>query len=332
MTPSASQPFKNLTPDCIMDAVESVGLRSDGRLQALNSFENRVYQIGIEDGPPVVAKFYRPRRWSDAAILEEHAFCIELARDEIPVVAPLDIAAGHTLSSMHGYRFALFPKRPGRAPELDDDATLEWLGRFIARIHASGERTMFSERPSLDVDTYGTTPLAYLLRGRIVPPTLKDAYDAAGRLALERARGCFESIGGYRRLRLHADCHAGNILWTDAGPHFVDFDDCRMGAAIQDLWMLLSGDRAAMTRQLASIARGYRMFRPFPAHELGLVEALRTLRIIHYSAWLAQRFRDPAFPAAFPWFGTERYWQDQILALKEQIAAMDEPALELERD
>ena len=321
------RPFQDLTPDRIMDAVESTGMRCDGRLTALNSFENRVYQIGIEDAAPVVAKFYRPRRWSDAAIGEEHAFCAELAAAEIPVVAPLALAAGRTLATAHGFRFALFPKRPGRAPELDDEDTIEWLGRFIARIHAVGAGTRFARRPRIGVESYGEASLALLLKRDLVPAELRAAYASAANHALERVRARYADAGAVQEIRLHADCHAGNILWTPDGPHFVDLDDCRMGPAIQDLWMLLSGDRAAMERQLAAVVRGYRLFRDFDVRELWLIEPLRTLRIIHHSAWLAERWHDPAFPIAFPWFGTERYWQDQILALKEQLAAMDEQPL-----
>jgi Ser/Thr protein kinase RdoA (MazF antagonist) len=321
-------PFATLTPDRIMDCVESAGLRCDGRLSALNSFENRVYQVGVEDAPPVVVKFYRPGRWSDAAIGEEHAYCLELAAAEIPVVAPMALANGATLAHACGFRFALYPKRAGRAPELDDDETLEWLGRFIARIHVVGKRKPFAHRPSVDPRSYGEAPLAALLAGGFLPESLRAAYEAAARHALERVRARFAQAQGVKRLRLHADCHAGNILWSD-GPHFVDFDDCRTGPAIQDLWMLLSGDRAAMTRQLLTVVEGYRMFAQLDRTELLLIEPLRTLRLIHYAGWLAERWSDPAFPAAFPWFGTERYWQDQILALKEQIAAMDEAPLEL---
>jgi Ser/Thr protein kinase RdoA (MazF antagonist) len=324
------RPFQDLTPDRIMDAVESTGLRCDGRLSALNSFENRVYQVGIEAAAPVIAKFYRPGRWSERAIGEEHAFCIELAGAEIPVVAPLDLGAGRTLASAHGFRFALYPKCPGRAPELDDDATLEWLGRFVARIHVFGQRTAFVHRPHIGIESYGDSPLALLLKADLLPDKLCQAYSAAASHALQRVRARYADAGKIAQIRLHADCHAGNILWTQDGPHFVDFDDCRMGPAIQDLWMLLSGDRTSMTRQLAAVIEGYRMFRDFNAAELWLIEPLRTLRMIHHSAWLTERWQDPAFPVAFPWFGTERYWQDQILALKEQIAALDEPPLPLD--
>lgn len=320
-------PFQHLVPERILDAIDGAGWRCDGRLTALNSFENRVYQVGIEDDAPIVVKFYRPNRWRNEAIAEEHAFSLELVADEIPVVAPLACADGRTLIEDGEFRFAVFPKKPGRAPELDDESTLEWLGRFIARIHVVGSRSEFLHRPRVDVRSFGEQPLSALLRGSLLPASLRSQYEAAARHALERVRQAFAQAGDVASIRLHADCHAGNILWTPEGPHFVDFDDCRMGPAIQDLWMLLSGDRAAMTRQLGVVLDGYTMFREIDPREFLLIEPLRTLRIIHYAAWLAERWHDPAFPAAFPWFGSERYWQDQVLALKEQMATMDEPPL-----
>lgn len=327
MNTADSPPFAGLTPDCILDALESVGFRSDGRLLALNSYENRVYQIGMEEGPPVVAKFYRPGRWTNAAILEEHVFVRELAGREIPVVAALPLARGGTLHELSGFRFAVFPKRGGRAPELEDRATLEWMGRFIGRIHAIGILDVYCERPVLDIASFGEEPRDYLLSRGFIPVDLAEAWRSVVAQALDGVRRCFERAGDVRKLRLHGDCHAGNVLWTDDGPHFVDFDDSRMGPAVQDLWMLLSGDRTSMTRQLADILVGYESFFDFDPRELHLVEALRTLRLIHYSAWLARRWDDPAFPAAFPWFNTQRYWQDRILELREQIALMDEPPL-----
>lgn len=332
MTEVAPAPFGTLTPDQILDAVESVGLRPDGRLMALNSYENRVYQIGLqcEDSPAppfVVAKFYRPARWSDEAIREEHAFVADLARREIPVVAPLALSEGATLHHHGGFRFALFPRRGGRAPELGDSDTLEWIGRFLGRIHAVGATADFSARPELNITTFGEEPAAYLKSSGLVPADLVPAYESVLAQALEGVRRCYERAGDVRRLRLHGDCHAGNILWTDDGPHFVDFDDCRMGPAIQDLWMLLSGERQERVRQLADVLAGYEVFCEFDSRELFIEEALRTLRLIHYSAWLARRWDDPAFPVAFPWFNTQRYWQDRILELREQIAQMDEPPL-----
>jgi len=319
-------PYSGLTPDRALDALASVGLVPDGRLLSLNSYENRVYQSWMEEGPPVVAKFYRPARWSDAQILEEHAFSRELAEREIPVVAPLAVG-GATLHAYEGFRFAVFPRRGGRAPELEDAKTLEWIGRFVGRIHAVGAARAFSERPALDIESFGVEPREWLLASGLIPADLLEAWRSATALALEGVCRCYERAGEVKPICLHGDCHGGNVLWTDAGPHFVDFDDCRSGPAVQDLWMLLSGDRGSMERQLGHVLAGYDDFSAFDPRELLLVEAMRTLRLIHYSAWIARRWDDPAFPAAFPWFGTQRYWQDRILELREQIAAMEEEPL-----
>jgi Ser/Thr protein kinase RdoA (MazF antagonist) len=331
LSSSPEAPFSRLTPDFVLDALASVGLLGDGRLLALNSYENRVYQVGMEEGPPLVTKFYRPDRWSNAAIEEEHAFVRELADQEIPAVPALPLADGTTLHTYQDFRFAVFPRRGGRAPELDDPETLEWLGRFIGRIHAVGAAGSFVERPTLGIASFGEEPRDYLLNHDFLPPELADVYRGVADQALEGVRRCFERAGDVQTLRLHGDCHAGNVLWTEQGaergPHFVDFDDSRMGPAVQDLWMLLSGERPDMTRQLSDLLEGYRCFRDFDLRELHLVEALRTLRLIHYAAWLARRWHDPASPAAFPWFNTQRYWQDRILELREQIALMDEPPL-----
>ena len=326
ITTAAPRDFSTLPPDCVLNALESVGFRSDGRLLALNSYENRVYQVGMDEGAPLVAKFYRPGRWTDAAILEEHAFVQELAEREIPVVPAL-APEGTTLHVFEGFRFAVFPKHGGRAPELEDPDTLEWMGRFLGRIHAVGALKPFRERPVLDIASFGEHPRDYLLAHAFIPADLDAAYRSAVNQALAGVRHCFARAGEVRALRLHGDCHAGNVLWTDDGPHFVDFDDSRMGPAVQDLWMLLSGERPERVRQLADVLAGYEDFCDFDVRELHLVEALRTLRLIHYAAWLAQRRDDPAFRQAFPWFNTQRYWQDRILELREQIALMDEPPL-----
>ena len=318
--------FSRLGPDCVLDALDSIGLRGDGRLLALNSYENRVYQVGIEDSLPLVVKFYRPARWSDAAILEEHAFVAELVEREIQVVPALTVN-GSTLHQFDGFRFAVFERHGGRAPELGDPATLEWIGRFIGRIHAVGAIKPYAERPALNPDTFGIEPRDYLLANDFIPPELLSAYSSVVDQALAGVRHCYERAGETAQLRLHGDCHSGNVLWTDAGPHFVDFDDSRMGPAIQDLWMMLSGERGEQVRQLGDLLAGYEDFCDFEPRELYLVEALRTLRLIHYSAWLARRWDDPAFPVAFPWFNTQRYWQDRILELREQVALMDEPPL-----
>jgi Ser/Thr protein kinase RdoA (MazF antagonist) len=321
-------PYATLTPDRILDALDRVGVRGDGRLLALNSYENRVYLVHCDDAAPVVVKFYRPGRWTDAQIAEEHTFVAELVEREIPAVAALALN-GSTLHHDEELRFAVYPRRGGRTPELDDPDTLTWLGRFIGRIHAVGAQRPFLHRPALDIATFGDEPRAYLLANGFIPGDLREAYETVSDMALAAVRHCFERAGAFAPLRLHGDCHASNVLWTADGPHFVDFDDARMGPAIQDLWMLLSGDRAAMTRQLADTLAGYEDFASLDRRELHLVEALRTLRLVHYAAWIARRWDDPAFPAAFPWFNTHRYWQDRILELREQVAAMDEPPLEV---
>lgn len=318
--------FYALSPDTVLDALDGIGLRGDGRLLALNSYENRVYQVGMEEGAPVVAKFYRPERWSDAAILEEHGFAMALNEREIPVVPPM-LIAGTTLHHHQGFRFAVFRRQGGRAPELDAPGTLEWIGRFLGRIHALGATEAFAERPALDVQSFGEQPRDWLLNSGVIPAELRDSWAAISGQALDGIRRCYERAGKVELIRLHGDCHPGNLLWTDAGPHFVDFDDSRMGPALQDLWMLLSGERGDMSRQLADLLAGYEEFRDFDPRELYLLEALRTLRLLHYSAWLAQRWEDPAFPAAFPWFDSPRYWQDRILELREQVALMDEEPL-----
>ena len=319
--------FSDLTPDLILDAMESLSLRCDGRMLALNSYENRVYQIGIEDSSPLVVKFYRPDRWTDSAILEEHAFVSELVEREIPVVPALSIN-DKTLHSFNSFRFSVFAKHGGRAPELENRDTLEWMGRFLGRIHAIGTLKPFQHRPTLNISNFGEKPYVWLLSNNFIPEDILAAYRSVVEQALEGVKHCYERAGSdLTMLRLHGDCHAGNVLWTDDGPHFVDFDDSRMGPAIQDLWMLLSGERQDMVRQLGDVLAGYEDFHDFNPRELHLIEALRTLRLIHYSAWLAQRWDDPAFKQAFPWFNTQRYWQDRILELREQIALMQEPPL-----
>jgi Ser/Thr protein kinase RdoA (MazF antagonist) len=326
-SPDDAVSFATLSPDAVLDALDAVGLFGDGRLLALNSYENRVYQVGMEEGPPVVAKFYRPLRWSDEQILEEHAFSQQLADEEVPVVPAMALEGGATLQRHAGFRFAVFRRHGGRAPELDDPDTLERLGRFIGRIHAVGLQRPFTHRPALDIATFGEEPRDYLLANDFIPMDVLSSYQSTVEHALDGVRRCFERAGDVKTLRLHGDCHVGNVLWTDAGPHFVDFDDSRNGPAVQDLWMLLSGERPDMVRQLSDLLAGYESFCEFDPRELHLIEALRTLRLIHYSAWLARRWDDPAFPVAFPWFNTQRYWQDRILELREQIALMDEAPL-----
>ena len=314
-------PYAALTPEVVLDALSALGLRPDGRLLALSSYENRVYQVWMEEGAPVVAKFYRPGRWSDAQIDEEHAFAHELAEREIPVVAP------QSSSSSGGFRVAVYPRRGGRTPELDNPKVLEWIGRFMGRIHAVGATKKFVHRESLTPKSFGHDARAYLLATSFIPADVLDAWKAITQQALQLVDACYERAGSVKTIRLHGDCHPGNILWTEDGPHFVDLDDARMGPAMQDLWMLLSGDRAAMSLQLRAVLDGYEQFMEFDRRELNLLEPLRTLRLIHYSAWIGRRWDDPAFPAAFPWFNTQRFWQDKILELREQIALMQEEPL-----
>ena len=326
---AATKPYEGLTPDLILDAVESQGYRCDGRLLALNSYENRVYQVGLEEAQPLVAKFYRAGRWSNEAILEEHAFTQELTEHEIPVVPPLGAPDKTTLHEHQGFRFALYQRCGGRAPELDNLDTLEWLGRFIGRIHAIAAARPFLHRPTLTIASHGEVPSQFLLERNFIPADLEAAYSSTVMDLLTAVRACFERAGDVRKIRLHGDCHGGNVLWTDAGPHFVDFDDCMVGPATQDLWMLLSGSREEMTVQLSAVMEGYSEFAYFNSAELHLIEALRTLRMIHYAGWLARRWDDPAFPLNFPWFNTQRYWQDHVLSLREQLAAMQEPPLQI---
>ncbi len=323
-----THPYSGLDPAVVLDALDSVGLRGDGRLLSLNSYENRVYQAYLEDNSSVVTKFYRPHRWTEAQIGEEHAFALELAGREVPVVAPT-VIHGRTLHHHAGFRFAVYPRRGGRSPELDDPKVLEWIGRFIGRIHAIGAQAPFAHRPALDPESFGNESRNWLLENGFVPEDLEEAWTSIADLALDGVDKAWETAQGFTSLRLHGDCHPGNILWTEDGPHFVDLDDARMGPAMQDLWMLVSGDRRRMAMQLKHVIDGYEQFREFDRRELCLLEALRTLRLLHYSAWIARRWDDPAFPAAFPWFNTHRYWQDRILELREQVAAMEEPALEL---
>ncbi|MBF0444769.1 MAG: serine/threonine protein kinase [Magnetococcales bacterium] len=322
------QPYQDLGPDMILDAVESAGYRCDGTQLALNSYENRVYQVGIEDSAPLVVKFYRPNRWSDATILEEHLFSQELADLEITAVPPLIDQSGKTLHSYKTFRFALYPKRGGRAPELENPDTLAQLGRFMGRIHAVGSSRDFNYRPHLNIASFGVEPRQFLLDSGFIPLEMVNPYQTLTADLLLQIQESYERAGSVTTIRLHGDCHSGNILWTDTGPHFVDFDDARMGPAIQDLWMCLSGEREERALQLAHLLNGYLQFADFNPRELHLIEALRTLRMMHYAAWIARRWNDPAFPRVFPWFNGPRYWDDYMLSLREQSALMNEMPLE----
>ena len=330
----------------VLDALASVGLMGDGRMTALSSYENRVYLVHLEQGScqagsalaAVVVKFYRPGRWSDAQIEEEHAFSQELIQAEIPLVGPLTLM-GKSLHHFAGFSFSVSPQRGGRAPELDDFEVLEWIGRFLARIHTVGAAIPFTHRPALNLQSFGIESMNWLLAHKVVPLDVQTQWhekcqDAINIIAVQAYFMPHKGQNSHdiATLRLHGDCHLGNILWTpteasNGGPHFVDLDDARSGPAVQDLWMLLSGDRRQRSAQMSALIDGYEQFRPFDRRELALIEPLRTLRLIHYSAWLARRWQDPIFPINFPWFGTSDYWTAQIHMLDEQIEAMQEEPL-----
>jgi Ser/Thr protein kinase RdoA (MazF antagonist) len=323
-----AEPFANLSPDVIVDAVESAGFASDGRILALGSYENRVFQVGREDAEPVVVKFYRPGRWSDAAIAEEHAFARELAAAEIPVIAPFELPRGERLGEgavpvFQGFRLAIYPRRGGQWPELGTEDDRQWIGRFLGRIHAVGAARRFEHRHRLSPEAMGRESVGWLLSEERIPDYIRHRYEQVTAELLDLVEGRFEAAGPLRTLRIHGDCHRNNVLWTDRGPHFVDLDDCMTGPAVQDLWMLLAGRPDEMRAQLADIIEGYAQFADFDPIETALIESLRALRMVHYAAWLARRWHDPAFPRAFPWFGEARYWENHVAELEEQLAALE---------
>ena len=323
--------FTRLQPDDILEALDELDFNCNGRFLALNSYENRVYKIGIDERDNVVVKFYRPGRWSDAAIQEEHTFTQELVDQEIPVVPPLEIN-GVTLFHSGPFRLAVHPCRGGRAPELDNLDTLQQLGRLVARIHLVGETADFEYRPQIDVESYGIESYEYLLDEDFIPEEMREAYSSVADQVIDGVEQCVERAGAFDELRLHADFHPGNVLVANDNFHIVDLDDARTGPAVQDLWMFLSGDREEQTPQLTALLRGYEEFRRFDARELHLIEGLRSLRIMHYAAWLARRWEDPAFKQAFPWFDSRRYWDEHVLTLREQVALMQEQPLEWRGD
>ena len=328
MTSDANaHPYNRLIPDLILNAMEAQGFRCDGRLLALNSYENRVYQVGIEDQAPVIAKFYRPERWSEQAILEEHAFAQELAQREIPVIAPVTDNKGNSLHAYDAFLFAVYPRCGGRWPDLDTREQRLQMGRCMGRMHAVGATRPFRYRTRLDIETLGDNSRQLLLERNFIPDYLLEAYTSLSADLLNQVRTQFDTAGYVPQIRLHGDCHPGNILWTDSGPHFVDLDDSRTGPAIQDLWMLLSGDQDEMRIQLEELLEGYQTFFEFDYSSVILIEALRTLRIMNYAAWIARRWDDPAFPVAFPWFDSPRYWEEHILSLREQAAALNNPPI-----
>jgi len=320
-------PFQELTPSFVMDAVESQGFYCDRRVFALNSYENRVYQVGIDEGEPLIAKFYRPERWSEAQIQEEHDFCFELAGHELPVVAPIKSSSGESLLHHKEFMFALYRRQGGHAPEFDNLDNLKILGRLLGRIHGIGAVSAFKHRPVLDSRSFGHESVK-LIDESFIPDEYRLSYRAVTDQLLEAIDTILGEVGPVRQIRTHGDCHAGNILWRDNAPHFVDFDDARTAPAVQDLWMMLSGDRPRQLAQLDSLMSGYQEFCDFDTRELRLIEPLRTLRMLHYSAWLARRWQDPVFPHTFFWFNTTRYWGEHILELREQLGALAEPALE----
>jgi Ser/Thr protein kinase RdoA (MazF antagonist) len=324
MTANLATPYANLTPTVILDAIDSAGFKTSGGLFALNSYENRVYQVGIEDQPNLIAKFYRPNRWSDSAIIEEHQFALELSAREIPVIAPL-VTNGQTLHHFQEFRFAVFAQQGGHTLELDNLEHLEWMGRFLGRLHAISACRKFQHRGVLTVESYGYRAINFLRDHFFIPENLREEFYRVTEILLTKISQRFSQAGNIAHIRLHGDCHAGNVLWNATGPKIVDLDDCLMGPAVQDLWMLLSGDDKNETRiQLDCILDGYSEFHDFNYREVYLIEALRALRLLHYSAWLAGRWEDPAFPLNFPWFNTQHYWQEQLNNLADQIDLLDD--------
>ncbi len=331
-----AHPYETLTPQRVLDCLADAGLPGDGRILQLNSYENRVFQIFLDDGRAVVAKFYRPLRWSDEQILEEHALALELAEAEVPVVPPL-VLSGPTLGSpptlarfeIEGvvHRLAVAARCAGREPELEDDATLSQIGRFLGRLHAVGRKRPFVHRYRMNPALDAARARALLLDGGFVSGDVQAAWAQTSQAVVEAIAAAFADTPPRQLLRLHGDCHLGNVLWRDGGPHLVDLDDACTGAAVQDFWMLVSGDRRSMAWQLSLLLEGYAQFDHFDVRELALIEPLRSLRMLRHSAWLAERWRDPAFPLAFAFFGTAAYWAQQVTQLREQLESMAEPPI-----
>ncbi len=324
----SKHPYQKLTPDLVIQAVESLGYKTDARIFGLNSYENRVYQVGVSDKRSLVVKFYRPGRWTLDQILEEHRFSKELAALEIPVIPPITLEK-QSVFEFEGFQLAVFPLFIGRPLELDNFANLLVMGRFIGRIHSVGTEACFVKRLEINIDRFAKQSREFLLDNDFIPRDLTVAYETLSQDLINKVESCFAGHGAVKKLRIHGDCHPGNILWKDNAPNFVDFDDTMNGPAVQDLWMMLSGSRDQKQAQLQELLKGYNEFFRFPVAELSLIESLRTLRIMNYSAWLARRWDDPAFPRNFPWFNSNRYWSEHILQLREQLSALDEPPLEI---